>query len=314
MKCLIAVVGPTAIGKTKFATHLAQDFNGEIVNADSRQIYRFMDIGTAKPAKIDRALVPYHLIDIVNPDEPFSLALFKQLANKAIEDIHNRGKLPFLIGGSGLYVWSVIEGWQIPEVPPNIDFRQRLENIANEKGVLSLFEDLKKIDPLSSMSIMPTNLRRIIRALEIYNATGKPPSSFRNKKSPPFLVKVIGLTTERQRLYCMIDSRIDRMISEGLTNEVQELIARGYSLNLPAMTGIGYRQIGLFLQNEISLTEAIQKIKYETHQFARRQYTWFPLNDTRIHWFDVYDTIQEPITNLVKNFINSNYRDIRNGC
>lgn len=305
MKCLVAVIGPTAIGKTRLALRLAQDFNGEIVNADSRQVYRFMDIGTAKPSLSDRATIPHHLIDIVNPDEPFSLALYKNLASEAMDNIQQRGKLSLIVGGSGLYIWSVLEGWMIPEVPPNTQFRQRLENIASEKGVGTLFEELRKVDPIAATKIMPTNLRRIIRALEIYQATGQPPSQSRQRKLPPFPTMIIGLTTDRKALYNMIDSRVDEIITNGLVDEVKDLIARGYSFDLPSMSGIGYRQIGMFLRGEIGLPEAMQQIKYETHQFARRQYAWFHLDDTRIHWFDVYDNIQETINNLVETFLNN---------
>jgi tRNA dimethylallyltransferase len=305
MKCLIAVIGPTAIGKTKLALHLAQDFNGEIINADSRQVYRFMDIGTAKPNSADRAVVPHHLIDIVNPDEPFSLAVYKNLASDAIKDIQLRGRIPFLVGGSGLYIWSVLEGWMIPEIPPNLEFRKRLENLAIEKGANTLFDELREIDPVAAAKIMPSNLRRIIRALEIYQTTGYPPSNLWQKKPPTFPTIIIGLTTARKALYNIIDSRVDGMIANGLIEEVKDLIARGYSLDLPSMSGIGYRQIGMFLQGKSSLPEAIQRIKYETHQFTRRQYAWFHLDDDRIHWFDVCDTIQEAINNLTELFLSN---------
>jgi tRNA dimethylallyltransferase len=306
MKRLVVVIGPTAVGKTKLALCLTQEFNGEIVNADSRQVYRFMDIGTAKPSPADRAITPHHLIDMINPDKPFSLALYKNLASKAIEDIQMRGKIPFLVGGSGLYIWSVIEGWIIPRVPPNIEFRKRLEKIAAEEGTSALFEELKKVDPVAAIKIMPTNLRRIIRALEIHQATGRPPSQSWQKKLPPFSTMIIGLTTDRRALYNMIDSRVDEMIANGLVDEVKDLMARGYSLNLPSMSGIGYRQIGRFLQNQIDLPEAIQQIKNETHQFARRQYNWFRLSDARIHWFDVYGNIQKAINDLAENFLKIN--------
>ena len=306
MKCLIAVIGPTAVGKSKLALCLAQDFNGEIINADSRQVYRFMDIGTAKPSKTDRAQIPHHLIDIVNPDEPFSLALYKTLANEIIDDIHRRNKLPLLVGGSGLYIWSLVEGWLIPEVPPDVEFRRHWENIAREKGLSVVFNELRRIDPVAATKIMPTNLRRIIRALEIYQSTGRPPSQLWLKQSPPFPTKIIGLTADRQTLYTMIDLRVDEMVANGLVDEVKNLMASGYSLDLPSMSGIGYHQIGMFLRNEITLPDAIQQIKYETHQFARRQYTWFHLSDARINWFDIYGNIQEAINNLVKNFLKVN--------
>ena len=304
MKGLIAVIGPTAVGKSKLALHLAQYCNGEIVNADSRQVYRFMNIGTAKPSKTDRASIPHHLIDIINPDELFNLALYKELANKAIVDVQQRDKLPLLVGGSGLYIWSIVEGWLIPQVPPDIEFRRHLEIAAREKGLSSLFEELKRVDPVAATRIMPTNLRRIIRALEIYRATGQPPSQLWHKQPPSFPVMIIGLTTAREKLYTMIDTRVDEMIANGLIDEVKDLMARGYGLDLPSMSGIGYHQIGMYLQGKMALPEAIQQIKYETHQFARRQYAWFHRDDARIHWFDICDTIQEPVNSQVEAFLN----------
>lgn len=302
MNCLVAVIGPTAIGKSRLALHLAQKFNGEIVNADSRQVYRFMDIGTAKPDKRERDLIPHHLIDIVDPDEPFSLGLYKQLASEAIKNIRQKNKLPILVGGSGLYIWSIIEGWTIPEVPPNIRFRKKMETLAEKKGIQSLFRELQDIDPVAADKIMPTNLRRIIRALEIFHASGKPPSELWHKHPLDIPVLLIGITTNRKKLYETIDRRVDNMIGDGLMDEVKNLIDCGYSLDLPSMSGIGYRQIGMFLSNKLSLPEAIQQIKYDTHKYARRQYTWFQLTDTRIKWFDVCDNIQEQLDTVIEIF------------
>jgi tRNA dimethylallyltransferase len=303
MSGLVAVIGPTAVGKSRLALHLAQKFNGEIVNADSRQVYRFMDIGTAKPDKLQRASIPHHLVDIIDPDEPFSLAIFKKLASEAIRNIQRKNKVPILVGGSGLYIWSVIEGWTIPGVPPNTKFRKEMENIAHKKGIQFLFQELRDIDPIAADKIMPTNLRRIIRALEIYNASGKPPSGFWHKKPLQIPVLLIGVTADRKILYEMIDCRVDNMIACGLVDEVKNLITRGYSLDLPSMSGIGYHQIGMFLSNKLSLPEAIQQIKYDTHKFVRRQYTWFQLADTRIQWLDVCDNIQEHVDAAIEVFL-----------
>ena len=303
MKCLVAVIGPTAVGKSRLALRLAQDFDGEIVNTDSRQVYCYMDIGTAKPSRADRSLIPHHLIDIINPDEPFSLAIYHKLAGEAIEDIQRRRKLPLLVGGSGLYVWSVIDGWRIPQVSPNAQFRHGLETRAREEGVYSLYQELEKVDPVAAAKIMPTNARRIIRALEICRATGQAVSQLWQKQALPFPVLIVGLTTRRDDLYHRIDSRVEEMVKEGLVDEVKDLMARGYSLDLPSMSGIGYRQIGMFLQEKLDLPTAIQQIKYETHRFARHQYAWFHLDDTRIHWSDVRDDIQKEATNLVKAFL-----------
>ncbi|MBC8275435.1 MAG: tRNA (adenosine(37)-N6)-dimethylallyltransferase MiaA [Chloroflexi bacterium] len=305
MKCLVAVIGPTAVGKSQFALRLAQDFDGEIVNADSRQVYRYMDIGTAKPGHIELSLGQHHLIDIINPDESFSLAIYQKLANDAIENIQQRHKLPLLVGGSGLYIWSVIEGWKIPPVAPDAKFRHSLETRAKEEGSSALYQELQKADPVAATKIMPTNLRRIIRALEICRATGQPVSQLWQKQPPPYPVLIIGLTMHRDNLYRSIDCRVDEMIKQGLIEEVKDLMTKGYSLDLPSMSGIGYKQIGKFLQGKLDLTTAIQQMKNETHRFARHQYAWFHLNDARIHWLDEYDAIQKKATSLVAAFLSS---------
>ena len=303
MECLVAVIGPTAVGKSKLALRLAQDFDGEIINADSRQIYRYMDIGTAKPSHAERALIQHHLVDIINPDESFSLAIYQKLAFEAIGDIQQRCKLPLLVGGSGLYAWSILEGWKIPQVPPDAEFRHSLEARAKEEGSYILYQELAKADPVAATRIMPNNVRRIIRALEICQATGEPASRLWQKQAPPFPVLIIGLTAQRDDLYHMIDFRAEEMIKQGLVDEVKDLMAKGYTLDLPSMSGIGYRQIGAFLQEKVDMTTAIQQIKYRTHRFARHQYAWFHLDDARIHWFDTHDDIEKEVTTLVSAFL-----------
>ena len=296
MKPLLAIVGPTATGKTRLALSLAQSLNGEIVSADSHQIYRFMDIGTAKPSFEERTLIPHHLLDIVTPDEPFSLALYQQLAYEVIEDIHRRGRFPFLVGGSGLYTWSVIEGWKIPQVPPDHQFRFELERRALVEGNLALYQELEVLDPAAAAKINPRNVRRVIRALEVCRATGIPFSQLQQKSSPSFPVIIIGLTTNRESLYQRIDSRVDNMIASGLVQEVQALMDRGYGLELSAMSSIGYKQIGEHLQGKLTLSKAVERIKFETHRLARHQYAWFRLADPRIDWFDITYDIERPVT------------------
>jgi tRNA dimethylallyltransferase len=287
---VIAIVGPTAVGKSELALHLAQYFPLEIISADSRQVYRYMDIGTNKPSLAERAAVPHHVIDVVEPDEGFSLAMYHRLTFEALQDIRQKGKLPLLVGGSGLYVWSLIEGWTIPQVPPDREMRRRLESRAEQDNSQSLYRELQSIDPAAAEKINPNNIRRVIRALEIYYATGQPPSQLQRKEEPGFSVLVIGLTQERSELYRRIDERADRMVDGGLVEEVEQLLKRGYSPSLPSMSGIGYRQIGQFLRGEMTLPEAVDKMKYETHRLARHQYAWFRLNDSRIRWFDVTET------------------------
>ena len=283
---MIAIVGPTAVGKSELALHLAQYFPIEIISADSRQVYRYMDIGTNKPSLAERAAVPHHVIDVIEPDEDFSLAMYHQLATEALKAIKQKGKLPLLVGGSGLYVWSLVEGWKIPQVPPDRKRRSQLEARAEQEGSQNLYQELQDIDPIAASKINPSNTRRIIRALEIYHATGQRPSQLQRKEAPDFPILLIGLTRERSELYTRIDWRVDKMIQMGLVEEVEKLLKKGYSLSLPSMSGIGYKQICQFLQGEMTLPQAIDKIKYETHRLARHQYAWFRLGDSRIHWFD----------------------------
>ncbi len=299
MSRVIGIVGPTAVGKSKLALSLAQAFDGEIVNADSRQVYRYMDIGTAKPSLEERRSVPHHLIDIVEPNETFSLALYQPLAHKAIEDILRRDKLPLLVGGSGLYVWSLMEGWRIPKVPPNPHFRRQMEQKAAKEGVGSLHCQLQQIDPEAAKKIDPRNVRRVIRALEVYEATHTPFSQLQRKEPPPFDTLILGLTTQRDELYRRIEDRVDIMIKQGLVEEVSSLVEKGYGLDLPAMSSVGYRQIGQFLQGEMDLSAAIQQINFETHRFARHQYAWFRLKDPRIRWFDIQDDMEKKVMCLL---------------
>ncbi len=301
-QCLVAIVGPTAVGKSELALHLAQSFEAEIINADSRQVYRYMDIGTNKPTLTERASVPHHLIDVVEPDEDFSLAMYHQLATEAIKAIQQKGKLPLLVGGSGLYVWSLVEGWKIPSVPPNLELRSHLDARVRQEGSAILHQELQDIDPLAAAKIHPSNTRRIIRALEIYQMTGKPPSQLRRRRKPSFSTIIIGLTAERSELYRRIDCRADKMIQKGLVEEVEKLLKGGYSLSLPSMSGIGYKQIGQFLQGGLSLAAAMNKMKHETHRLARHQYGWFRLSDARIHWLDAAaPSFIDEATQLVKS-------------
>ncbi|MFC1988240.1 tRNA (adenosine(37)-N6)-dimethylallyltransferase MiaA [Chloroflexota bacterium] len=303
MNHLVAIVGPTATGKSQLAIRLAQQFNSEIISADSRQIYSYMGIGTAKSGRQELALVPHHLIDIINPDQAFSLAEYQQIAYRAIDDIGKQHKLPLLVGGSGLYVWAVLEGWGIPEVAPDTEFRQKLEEMAEKGETDALYWELMEIDPVAALRIDRRNVRRLIRALEVSRHTGAPISQLQAKEAPPFDALIIGLTAERKELYRRIDLRVDKMIEQGLVDEVKKLVFLGYDFSLPAMSGIGYRQIGAFLRGELTLESAVSQIKTETHRLVRRQYNWFRLTDERIKWFDITKDIETEISRLVGQFI-----------
>jgi len=303
MNRLIAMVGPTGVGKSRLAIRLAQTFNGEIVSADSRQVYRHMNIGTAKPILRELSLVPHHLIDIINPDDAFSLAQYQRLAYQAIGDIQRRSKLALLVGGSGLYVWSVVEGWGIPQVSADSEFRHSLERKAIEVGKDKLYQELMQVDPVAAQRIDPRNVRRIIRALEVCRSTETPFSQLQYKRAPLFGILIIGLTADRAELYRRIDLRVDEMLEQGLVAEVKKLVEMGYDFSLPAMSGIGYKQIGMFLRGELTLAAATQQIKFETHRFVRHQYSWFRLKDDRIHWFDIQNKVDSGITALVAKFI-----------
>ncbi len=303
MDKLIAIIGPTGIGKTKLAIHLGRRFNGEIINADSRQIYRHMDIGTAKPSKEELASIPHHLIDIIEPNREFSLTNYQRLAYGAINDIQARGKLPFLVGGSGLYIWTVLEGWVVPQVAPDIAFRREQEKKAETGQADELYQELKLIDPIAAGRIDPRNVRRVIRALEVSKTSAKPFSQLQKKQPPPFQSVIIGLTADRNELYRRADERVDNMVKQGFVEEVKKLLKMGYNLSLPSMSSIGYHEIGQYLQGEMTLDEAVYKIKTGTHRFIRHQYAWFHLKDERIKWFDVGKMMEEEVEKLVKEFV-----------
>jgi len=312
MNQLIAIVGPTGIGKSQIALRLAQAFNGEIVGADSRQVYRHLDIGTAKPSLEELNDVQHHLIDIVNPDEKFSMAQYQRLAYAAISDIQKRGKLPFLVGGSGLYVWGVLEGWQMPRVAPDTKFRHNMERKAADNGAEKLYEELMEVDPAAAEKIDRRNVRRVIRALEVYKTKKSHASRFQSREKPPFNIHIIGLTASRAEVYRRIDLRVDDMIAKGLVNEVERLDGMGYGLDLPAMSSIGYKQIVMFLKGESTLASAAQQIKFETHRFVRHQYAWFRLKDERINWFDIVEQKEQEIKTSVSQFIEGQIVNSRN--
>ncbi len=300
---LVAIVGPTAVGKSALALALAQAFGGEIVNADSRQVYRSMDIGTAKPTPDERALVPHHLLDLVDPDQEFSLAAFLAHATQAIGEVHQRGRLPMLVGGTGQYVWALLEGWQAPQVAPDRELRQGLEARAQREGVGALYAELQGVDPEGATLIHPHNLRRIIRALEVYHQTGVPFSQQRRRGLSPYRTLVLGLSLPRQELYQRIDQRVDQMIAAGWVGEVQRLLEVGYSPELPALSSLGYRELTAHLRGNLSLEEAVGRIKTATHRFVRHQDGWFRRGDSRIRWLQAGPDAYQQAHALVSAFL-----------
>lgn len=284
---VLVIVGPTAVGKTALSLHLAQTVKGEIISADSRLLYRGMNTGTAKPTPHERARIPHHLIDIADPDETVGLAQFQEQAYTAIADVHARGKLPLLVGGTGQYVRAVVEGWRIPRIPPNLALRAELEDLVRRDGVAALHTHLAQLDPTAAQRIHPRNVRRVIRALEVCLITGQPISEQQRKQSPPYRILQIGLTMERAALYVRADRRVEAMMAAGLEDEVRRLIESGYGWDLPAMSGLGYVQFRPYFEGRASLEEVVVEIKRATRRFIRHQYNWFRLNDPSIHWFDI---------------------------
>ncbi|MFZ5819565.1 MAG: tRNA (adenosine(37)-N6)-dimethylallyltransferase MiaA [Chloroflexota bacterium] len=283
---LILLVGPTAVGKTAVSIQLAGRLDGEIVSADSRLFYRGMDIGTAKPTLDERTRIPHHLVDVADPDQTWSLAVFQKAAQEAIADIHARGKLPFLVGGTGQYVRAVTEGWRPPEVAPDERLRGALEGLAGGKGGLWLHEKLYFLDPQAAQKIDPRNERRTIRALEVILTTGQRFSEQRSRSDSPYRLLTIGLKRPRAELYKRIDERIEAMFAGGLLDEVRGLLEQGYSPSLPSLSAIGYREAAAVLQGEISAEEAKIQMRRLTRVFVRRQANWFKESDPAIAWFE----------------------------
>lgn len=288
---LIAIVGATAIGKTTLGIKMARKLGGDIVSADSRQVYRYMDIGTAKPTPAELAMAPHHLVDIVDPDEPFSLGSWLDLARQTLEDTWAKGRQPIVVGGTGQYIWALCEGWRVPRVPPQDDLRKEL----NARPAEELLAQLRSVDPGAEEYIDPRNVRRVIRALEVHAATGKPLSHWRTKEPPQFDALIVGISCPRHRLYERIDARVDEMFETGLVAEVSSLRDRGYQRDLPSMSGIGYREVSEYLDGECALESAIERTKTGTHRLARHQHAWFKSSDERIQWIEQPEEATEQV-------------------
>ena len=284
---LLAIVGPTAVGKTALSIEIGQALDGEIISADSRQIYQMMDIGTAKATPEEQQALPHHLIDMVAPDGNLTLAHYVERASAAVHEINGRGRLPILVGGTGLYVRALLEGWTVPEVAPDAALREALAEVAEKQGIGALHAQLATVDPQAAENIDARNVRRVIRALEVYHVTGQPITELQRKNPPAWSIVKVGLTMPREQLYRRIDDRIDDMMDRGLEQEVRALAQAGYDWRLPSMSALGYRQLGQYIRGEVSLREAVALIRRHTRKFVRQQYNWFQLVDESIHWLDL---------------------------
>jgi tRNA dimethylallyltransferase len=300
---LILIIGPTAVGKTELAIQLAERLNGEIVSADSRLFYRGMDIGTAKPTREEMARVPHHLVDIADPDEILSLAVFQQKAQDAITDIHSRNKLPFLVGGTGQYVRAVTQGWSPPEVQPDEKLRAELEREKEENGIYWLHDKLRILDPEAADNIDARNYRRTIRALEVILSTGRKFSQQRGYGDSPYHLLIVGLIRPRVELYARVDQRIEMMFASGFLDEVRELLAKGYAPSQPTMSAIGYRECIKVLQGKLTEEQAKVEIRRMTRIFVRRQANWFKETDPEIEWFKMDEGVVDQIETFLRNGI-----------
>jgi tRNA dimethylallyltransferase len=301
---LIILAGPTAVGKTELSVRLAQQIGAEIISADSRLFYRGMDIGTDKPSEADRAAVPHHLIDFLDPDETYSLAEFQAAVIRIADEIRERGRLPLLVGGTGQYVRAIVEGWQIPDQPPDDRLRGVLARMAEEAGAGAVQQWLTILDPAASARIDPRNTRRMVRALEVILSTGRPFSSQRRKGEPPFETFTIGLTRPRPELYERIDRRVEAMLAAGLIEEVAGLLAAGWPPEAPAMTAIGYREAVRYLRGELDRTGMVELMRRRSRVLVRRQANWFKPDDPDIKWIEMGPPALETAAGLVRDFLN----------
>lgn len=305
---LIVILGPTAAGKTELSLKIAEIINGEIISADSMQIYRMMDVGTAKASKEEQEKIPHHLIDIIDPDQEFSVADYQETVDKLIPEIIGRGALPILVGGTGLYIKAVVEGFLFPEMNTNMNLRNQLEIEASEHGNQYVHDKLQEIDKKLAEKLHPNDLRRVIRGIEVFHETGHTITYYKRKQEETpsrYNALKIGLTRERSILYQRINQRVVKMIENGLIEEVKSLLDSGYDLGTTALQGLGYKEIIGYLDNEYTLDEAIRVLKRDTRHFAKRQLTWFR-RDKSIHWFDLSEldksTVYKEIISLIREW------------
>ncbi|MBN2549819.1 MAG: tRNA (adenosine(37)-N6)-dimethylallyltransferase MiaA [Anaerolineales bacterium] len=303
LPCLVVILGPTAVGKTELAILLAERLGGEIISADSRLFYRGLDIGTAKPTPAERRRVRHHLIDVAEPNQTWSLAMFQQQARQAITSIYEAGRLPFLVGGTGQYLRAVTQGWSPPPVEADPRLREALQNWAERIGADGLHTRLAVLDPQAAASIDARNLRRTVRALEVILSTGRLFSAQRTSAASPYHLLQVGLTRSRVELYARIDARLETMLANGWVEEVSGLLRAGYTPDLPCMSAIGYREIIAYLEGKLTLEEALIQIKRLTRVFVRRQANWFKPDDPQINWFRACPGVEDQIEVLIRRWL-----------
>ncbi|WP_209122301.1 tRNA (adenosine(37)-N6)-dimethylallyltransferase MiaA [Alkalihalobacillus sp. BA299] len=310
---LVVIVGPTAVGKTKMGIELSKRLDGEVISGDSMQVYKRMDIGTAKVTKEEMEGIPHHLIDIKEPDEPFSVAEFQSLVQPLISLLNKKGKLPFIVGGTGLYINSVIHNFNFAEMSTDLPFREEMEQFVKEHGVDQLHHKLKDVDPVSYATIHPNNYRRVIRALEVIKRTGKTLSEYQQSQNEeaPYDFVFVGLTMDRDQLYERINKRVDIMIDQGLFEEAKRLYDQGIR-GCQSVQAIGYKEIYDYIEGKVTREEAIELLKRNSRRYAKRQFTWFR-NKANVHWFDMTNTNFNKKITEIQQFIEGklyNYSEI----
>ncbi|KAF0112309.1 MAG: tRNA dimethylallyltransferase [Chloroflexi bacterium] len=303
-KKVVVIVGPTAVGKTDLAIRLAERIDGEIISADSRLLYRGMDIGTAKPGPDARGRVAHHMIDLADPDEVWSLAIYQKQVLEEIKAVQSLNRIPIVVGGTGQYIRSLTEGWVIPALQPDHKMREVIENWADEIGSVNLHRKLSIIDPDAADKIEANNIRRTVRALEVIFRTGVLFSTQQEKTPPPLNFKIIGLIRPREELYSRVDARIETMFDQGLVQEVKQLIEKGYTPDLPTLSAIGYREVMGVIQGACSLEEAKVMMRRKTRQFIRRQTNWFKPSDPNIEWFEMTPDPMDAVVNSIHEWSN----------
>lgn len=314
MRDLFIIAGPTAVGKTKISVEIAKELNGEVVSADSMQIYRYMDIGSAKVSKEEMQNIPHYMIDIVDPSQEFSVAEYKEMAQGTIEDIFKRSKVPILAGGTGLFINSIICNYNFTEVSKDEEYRAFLTNLADKNGKEYVHDLLKEVDPESYKRLYPNDLKRVIRALEVFKLTGKPIGAFATDERVlydiPYDLHYYVITMDREKLYNNINKRVDIMLENGLIEEVQKLRQLGFTPEMQSMKGIGYKEILYYLDGKISLSDAVELIKQGSRNYAKRQLTWFR-KDKRAIWInkDDFNNDDQIIQHIIEQFNKNNNKN-----